>query len=750
MTRVASENGFLTLHPEDSSQYAMYHASDTLSTQFIEGLRVADERVQFISRSVFGQLGVDWKPVGDPTFIEEANGQASVYLPVAPTPYSEVGSNVVRQLDAMRARSGTGAYVRGSEQDQPIEVGRYIDYAQLKRLDTKAQTEEALQQGLLAVGEQIEGQEHPYTVNEDGSITMPLAFVETLVNPFTLSKPNRLREVLWQGRTGIRLESDTYHIPPDTKVPPFFVGGISLSPGPFTCVIRDRAHANSPVMQLPSAAVIDGNRLMGIGKQLDPYSGHRQVELVNDDPDLIVGEATVTVDIYRERRLSDQPAVIDWYGMPIAERLRLHEHGLNPLKVLQAANPAVRETVKETYNGRHAGILLSAEGAEIVPQGATDKLTADNVQSVAEDFERNVPLSEALEPIKPFVRALKPSGDRSFVFMGRRMTPKNMVELAASADVRTFLIEDFGDVFMKSSDHMALTELVRSGVSVGWDHDGEMRVFHRSGMIMRPEEVPIFEAVELVVAMYGTHRKAIDAELAPGIDRFIAGLAHLVGGHAEKVAVIHGNGPGVMRLSDVAARKAGMQSRGVGILVEGQEEGKDIWLPGAAVQFQSEERLYRQQIMDRQRLVSIINIGGDGTLEELMIDTCTTKLNLTIPAPTVLVDLDGEYLDSAHDAVRKASEQKTLRMNGKDIDISATPLAQPWVINTVHHVRSYDEALAIVERFQRDPVSYWREAGIPAKEVLKGFLQHQVDYTKIGMRVAPHYEQAVMEYVRTH
>ncbi len=758
MSEFASRDAVIAVHPEDEQSFALHHRAGTLSSSFIDRLEHTGNEhggLRLFSRSVLGQMAVNIVANGAPIVVGQRRS-AEVYSPVSITSYAPIGDSVKADLERMKDGKRPGSDLR-SKRGKAIEGGRYVDFAQLKRLE-KPETENVLNQWLLAIDVRDATEERDYSVNEDGSITMPIALVETLISDFTLPTREERLDAIRHGRAGLKPHIDTEKRQADDLLPSFLVGGVALSPGPFTCVIRELLDTEGKLRQLPGAAMVDGNRLMGIGRDLDLYTGHRQIEIVNLTEGQKFGDTYITIDIYRNvGDFSSLTSVVDWYGMDVEQRRRLHQTGISPLDVIHAVDPGARERLAAVYR-RSAGVIMSSRGVNEVPGGQTDKLTANHVLRAAQSFGRDRDINNELRSLAPFVEALAPAGDRSRVFAGRRLLAEHLTEIVNGSDVQSFLVEDYGDEAMSQQVHSAMVNLVRSGVSIGWDRQGEMRIFHRSGLWTRPDEVARLEELRLVIAMYGTHRRAVDRELSPRISTFFDQLTTLM--PTRYLAVTHGNGPGVMRICDVLARQAGMMSLGVGIELEGQEEGEDIWLPNGVAHFKDSFRLYRQQRMDKYRMVSVINPGGNGTLEEAGINVCTNKLNSALPSPTIIVDPPGDYYHHIVAQFAEASNRETINIFGVEVDISDKPFAQPWVTNTIYHVRGYvdsdisrrlpvrkrESAFAVIERFWENPAAYWQQAHVPPEEVLKAYVHHKRELAHMGMHLADRFERAVSAY----
>ncbi|HEX4774997.1 MAG TPA: LOG family protein [Candidatus Saccharimonadales bacterium] len=696
-------------------------------------------------------MAVNVVPIGEPIFTGRGSN-VRTYSPVAVEGFTKSGENFVGDLYQLACDKAPSEIlgVNSRTRSKTIEGGRYVNFDFLQRLSTRNETEQAIAQNLLALRVSGDESKRRPVINQDGSITMPIGLVQTLVNNNTLDSHEQRRNAAKHGRAGLKPHLDTVERSATDKLSPFFIGGIGLSPGPFVCVIREKLDSDGNILHLPGATFIDGNRLEGIGPNLDLYTRHRQVEIVNTVKGQTIGNTYVTFDVYRN--LSDSEDIhpaIDWWNMDLSQRAKIHRDGINPLDVIHASDPVTRMRLAHVYKRKGvAGVVMSAHGASEVPIGETDKFTAENVEKAAKSYGRNRELPKRLDKnLGPTIKALAPAGDRSRVFVGERLLADYMSTNVARADIRSFLVEDFGDIYMSQQLHSAMLDLVRAGVAIGWDNQGDVRHFHRSGYWIKPEEISAFENIDFIIAMYGTHRAAIDRVMMPKYQEFMRLYSTLM--NPARLGVTHGNGPGAMRMSDVTAREVGVKSLGVTIEVEGQEEGDRIHLPNATAHFKPGERLYRQQIIDRTRIAAVINQGGIGSLEETEINVCTTKLHSTLPAPTILVDPDGDYYAPIVEQFRKASLTKKLHLFGKEIDISDSPMTQPWVVNTVHHVRDYDSdngAFSILKAFWEDPAAYWDRAQIPAREVKKAYIAHGRERARMGMKLADNISRAVKEY----
>ncbi len=232
-----------------------------------------------------------------------------------------------------------------------------------------------------------------------------------------------------------------------------------------------------------------------------------------------------------------------------------------------------------------------------------------------------------------------------------------------------------------------------------------------------------------IVNMYGSHSDTFVNANKKSVQSFVAELLDAV--DAKELALMHGKGRGFMGLADEVARKNDVLSIGVGIDVEfvGQTSNPN---PELALDFTSQERAYRQKLMDHLGLFKIFNLGGYGTLEEAAITICSTKLQENMATPIIFVDESFDKRGAWNEAgpvpqhlwenlVQQADVISGLRSarfaSGKSVDISAHPLGQTWVRNILHCAPTYLEAARIITRFIADPAAYWKAAGIPQPEI---------------------------------
>jgi hypothetical protein len=275
----------------------------------------------------------------------------------------------------------------------------------------------------------------------------------------------------------------------------------------------------------------------------------------------------------------------------------------------------------------------------------------------------------------------------------------------------------FGQTTYESFCDLSGREGARFYLIAGEGGERHVREFHR-GFWMTREGKEKIANVHTVVAMFGSHVDGTAEVLTEQIYCFFEELSAVpeIGGC---FAVCHGSGPGVMRIADDAAADQGILRIGIGI--DSEKIGQRANLrPPILLNFNNSARHMRQNILDRTSLFKIYNIGGMGTFEELLIAITNLKLFQSLPAPHIFVDPFGLGENGTHLWASTLAQLKTAS-SLKTIGSHVVRLAPAWVPNFCHVVRGYEDVLAIIAAFARDPVSYWEKAGIPDHDLLQAF-----------------------------
>ncbi|MDH3393114.1 MAG: hypothetical protein OEL66_03850, partial [Desulfobulbaceae bacterium] len=141
---------------------------------------------------------------------------------------------------------------------------------------------------------------------------------------------------------------------------------------------------------------------------------------------------------------------------------------------------------------------------------------------------------------------------------------------------------------------------------------------------------------------------------------------------------------------------------------------------------------------DRTSLFKIYNIGGIGTLEEMLIAVTNLKLFESLPAPHIFVDPFGIGDGSGH-LWETALDQLRITAEVKQIGDNEVRLAPAWVPHFCHPVRGYDEAFVIIRDFVADPAAYWQTTGIGSDDLRTAF----ANAVKAKITIPPYLTEAL-------
>lgn len=742
MSGVTIGPGFIGVNPENESELAMHFAGEVFPDGGPKSYADRSHDLTLLGRSATGMMGIGFEPgMG---YLTES-GLAIPITVDCHTDLAQLAMDDIRNLAIDEAGMFTHP---GSGENLPF--GRLLDECGLVPLE-RDEVEKAIREKAVAFGGQsyLPDTINPdFTLNDDGSVSLPLSHLEFLINDSRLN-PERRLNILLHGRNGIRPYVDTAERDSDESLTGFTLGGALFSTGPYYWRIRTNLN-DSNYQQIEQAAFGDANRIMGIGDHLSPYERHRQVEIVRrTDAELCksggsndwlkFGEARITLDLYKDANpleLKPQPNIIDWGRLSLKERAHLHAGGLNALDVIRATDPDFVGAVFRLLNEHDlAACIVTPHGVTGVDVAPTDKFNADNTMEAARSFGHSRGRDERLEELWPLSESLALASDRQQVIFAPRLLAKYIPKLVEATDIRALVIGQLGDkLSLSREDHAALTTLARKGTTIAWYVNDELRELHRSGLWVRNNEIKRMAELETVIAMYGSADQKVGVGLYQPVERFISGIAESFGEDKDRVAVIHGNGPGVMLVSHLAAQKHGVMSVGVGIDVEAVGQGGPNFDPEAFAYFPAQHRSDRQELMDSLRTIPIFNEGGIGTSEEAVISACTTKLLSKLPTPHIFVQGDGLY-DPIKTFVDGVIDRK---------------LADPWVKNIFHMLNNYDDALATVLDFLEDPKTYWKQIGIPPQKLELALAAHQETARTLGLKVDTPLARKAREFIAEH
>lgn len=766
---MSNEVGYIAKNPESEHDLALAFDSNLDPEVRSRLLDIDEETLTVIGRSALGQIGVDLY------FDSAVEYRDALIIPIeVESHHSETARRLMHDIRELPAPNGI--FMHNGER---LPFGRLLDTSTLERVG-KEEIERSIREKIIIFGETNYGRKAQTTgwvVNEDGSVTLPLAHLEFLFNHDALNTPEKRLNIVHHGRAGLRPYVDTLE-PEEEEVlalSSFAVGGVLFSAGPYAWMLR-KLVSEGQYLHLDSVRFSDGNRAMGLGSHLPPYERHRQVELAQGrkQQPLNFKDARVTIDFLKSKKIAphELSTLIDWTNLTAAERNRLHLYGLDTLRILRATDPALLRYVFDRFTEEDlVAAVITPHGVTGVDVGETAKFNARNIAAAVLNLGTSRRIDARLKDLEPLSAILAAASDRSRVVIADSLTPKYIASIAEEQDVGGILVRhwrfpdrkripDREDVALSKEDHSTLTGLVRHGTSIGWFVNDEMRLLHPSGMWAKPEIYEQLGELEVVIAMYGGHKEAMDDALADQVYEFIRQLAHESGINPRQLAIAHGNGMGLMLLAHRAAVANGILDLGVSIDVEDLGQGKPNLDPSAVAFFLSRDRLYRQQMLDIFNTISIFNIGGFGTLEEFFITLCSQKLFEALPVPKILIQDEPEAgVDPAKfqglyanipDLIQSVTRNTRITSGGRFIDLAkGKPLGPQWVGRTVHLVDNYETAKNIIRLFLKDPNSYWRNAGISTDDVEKALRNQTETLQAIGFNPRTKLARSAEEYIAT-
>jgi len=574
-------------------------------------------------------------------------------------------------------------------------------------------------------------------VSGDGVIEIPLENIRYLLSTTLLTAGQNAQYVLLKSKEGLSLIQYRSHhgIPEHLDAGGFLVGAVRISLGPYLALIeRDCSH---PKVFHLAARLLDAVRTTGImvPRQVELYNGHHEavdprtlkikMRLFPADPATAKVAARIFLGTRAEKIIRDGVGFSDAtniFNMEVCEALF---DNLSPC-------PGER--------GNYARILSRNRSVEIQREMAEGEWheSAQN-RVIYEVIRGKIDFGEhkgdQIQPdLRGFVDALESVGgtqDLRRVFVSHQFPLTDTLRVLKRNNVGVFVgksiraekdgaegndlpgLPPTPNIYFDQTTYETFCDLEgRDGVKFymvfGEDGDAHVREFQRGFWVTRGAK-ELQEETHTVIAMFGSHVEGTEDVLTTQIHRFLAEIQRIpdLEGH---VAVCHGSGPGVMRIADDAAAELEILRIGVGIDTERIGQKPNL-RPPVMVNFKNSARHLRQNILDRTSLCKIYNIGGMGTLEELLIAVTNLKLFESLPAPHLFVDPFGLGENGRH-LWLSAIEQLRTSARVKQIGSYTVRLAPAWVPNFCHMVRDYGEALAVIREFVTDPVGYWDRTGI--------------------------------------
>ncbi len=584
----------------------------------------------------------------------------------------------------------------------------------------------------------------PYgsSIDSNGFVIIPLENTHYLLSNTLLTAGQNAQIVLHESKEGLGLIQycSKSGLPEFFQPGNFLCGAIRISLGPYSALIE--RNLNQGVFHL-AARLLDAVRTSGIDilRQVELYNGGEEpvptagiqikIRLFPADP-MTAGIATRLLSSNRARKIIHD-------GIDFADATSIFSIDIcDTLLENLSAIPSER--------GNHSRLLTRSKCVDIQRE-LLENEWHENAQSriiyevVRGTITSGVHRGEQISPdIRAFVESLELVGGaqnlrRVFVsheFPGTdtlRVLKRNNVGVFIGRSIRLSETSTnglptvprtapnniyFGQTTYETFCDLTRREGARFYMIFGEGPERHVREFHRGFWMTREGKEKMTDA-HTMVAMFGSHVKGTDEVLTGQIHQFFADMT-AVPEIAGAFAVCHGSGPGVMKIADDAAADQSILRIGIGIDSEkiGQRPNLN---PPILLNFNNSARHMRQNILDRTSLFKIYNIGGMGTLEELLIAITNLKLFESLPAPHIFVDPfglgeNGSHLwESTLEQLRTASRMKTIGSH-------SVRLAPAWVPNFCHVVYNYQEVLDIIVNFVRDPAGYWERAGIPDNDLL--------------------------------
>lgn len=580
-------------------------------------------------------------------------------------------------------------------------------------------------------------------VSASGTIEIPIENIRYLLSTTLLTAGKNAQHVLLQSKEGLSLIQylSTRGLPAELGPRDFLVGAIRISLGPYLAVI-DRTLNKDGIIHL-AARLLDGVRTSGIEEP-------RQIELYNRG-DETVDPRTLAV---RVRLFPADPAT-----SRVAERIfkpeqaaKIIRQGVDFADVTEIFALDVFDALCDNLSGSvsdrgsFARILSRNKSNEIRREmeagewheNAQNRVIYEVVRGNIVSGERR---GDQIPPdLRGFVESLESVGGSqthrkvyvSHQFPGTdtlRVLKRNNVGVFAGRSIGSerepvaglFGAEENGtarNIYFDQTTYETFCNLaerdgVRFYMRFGEGDDAHVREFHRGFWVARGVKEQL-AATHTVIAMFGSHVEGTEAVLSSQVRSFLKEIQKLPD-FEGRFAICHGSGPGLMRIADDMAESLGILRLGIGI--ESERIGQVANLrPPAIVNFKNSARHLRQNLLDRISLCKIYNIGGIGTLEELLIAITNLKLFENLPAPHIFVDPFGFGEGGTHLWESVIEQFKTVA-DVKQVGSHPVRLAPVWVPRFCHVVRTYEESLAIIKDFVEDPLAYWRSTEIPDHEL---------------------------------
>ena len=739
------------------------------------------DKIQIIGRSGHSRAGLQ----------TELNGDSS----------SEIGrySNTIEMPVTLSSLRGTAndrlltilkQTVEETANEHPFEVGRLFISSDDMAL-TREDIETAKKSGQLFISKHAD-------ITDEGVIEVPLEDINYLFCEANFNRyRTNIRDILLHGKHSFEgIQEKVSGLPAEIKPGEFFVGGIKIAIGRYMAVIEKET--NDPHVFHLAARILDGLRTTGVDES-------RQVELYNrGDAPVFTNGLKVRMRLYPIPSAYQKPFAGNPKRAQVKDGIEFGDiAGLkdNPERILEILNKVSAVHSKE---GNYALVLAGGRIAKVKWQDLPsfqdrnlEEVTKRLVAGQSADSLTGDAIDENIMWLTDRLFDVGGKQNEGKVVISNYFPEPEVLEKLMKTDVAVFIARDLHlpesafpllagkgrdtqnlngnkdrangdklDVFFTSTMYEQYCAMEKRGAKffmaypqvrdpevAGGVVPAHIRQFYR-GFWVKPEAIEQMKKIDTVIAIYGTHIEGLDDFLTAKLGHFFERLKVNFG---EKVALTHGKGPGVMRIADNIAREKEIFRIGVGIDLEQQDQAGN-YTPSAMVDFQSDDRLRRQKVMDDSATIKIFNIGGGGTLEEAAISLCSQKLCKSIITPIIFIDpigdSDGDHMWSQlEEQIRTLSTPYYIDRHGEEIHFSSVApvpaekkdmpgkkeeeakpvhLLKKYVPNYCHFVRSYEKAASIIESFIKDPMKYYLEQKIDCGAVLDSINNARINFERTG------------------
>ena len=618
------------------------------------------------------------------------------------------------------------ADLRAMTQGMRVDIGRL--FIPLSPSLSRDEVLEALDRNQLLLPER-------YEIDGDGSIELPLQDIRYTLSSRLSDVRHNFVEMIITGKHGLSLFQcvSPSGMPEFIRPKQFLVSAVHISLGPFSAFI-ERPLSDPNVFHLASR-LLDGVRTTGI-------STPRHVEIYNK------GEEAVPARDLRVR-LRLYPA--DERVAEIADRIlqgdkakRVIARGVDFPDLTDIFNPDVYQPLMDEITpspgdgGQYGRILMPETVINIPWEQEGDHWLPEFQWRLVYEYARGnmreavLTGDEIPKRLRSFITDLRYVGGEqklSKVFVADSLPPVDTLRVLKRNGIGVIICRGVAcisgaqcpqSVFrLDQAAYEELANLEREGMRfyIVFQKNGDkhIREFYK-GLWVTGEGRGRLDNVHTCLAMYGSTMDSLKDVLKEPIRDFFTRLKANPD-LGESLAVVHGSGPGVMKVVDEIAKDLGIFRLGVGI--DAEEVGQTPnYEPEAMVQFVNLALNTRQDIMDRRSLFKVFNVGGFGTCYEINMALTFMKIAQCLPAPYIFVDPFGFGVEGGPLWGGIIGQFETLISDHEARGVRVGPLGPGWLSRCCHVVDSYARGLKIIEDFIRDPAGYWRESGIPLDHVL--------------------------------